>query len=916
MSSIEPPFFRRHLEPCFLGIPIDQKTPRIPRPDILWTEAITSLTELQQEYIYSPELRSNEPPPPLSASPSDPELPPIGRFLPLSPVWTCKEDHAYRRGFCYVSDFLRDPTERDRIVKVATPEQAHYQHNFNTTTQTFHPAEIPGMLRMIPGISYVVDMAGDHRRRLTIACLHTPKTLDKYGDVGPKVRHLSKRLFKVTWGDSDDNLAPIFLLPGLKHNDRSGVIKPGVADGSYSLANNVSEGQGQGTAKPATQPNTPEAVTRLAELLTILNDMWHLVVPCGVAKDEWDVNKFMSEYLNVITMGGTCPGPTSVQMNVSSLLNVISLEEAIGLIQGSWHPDKNDDLTRLTLFILLLRLPPGSDPGKFLFSRSGLFVHEFVELEPGSGLFIMFIMFKGNDPHTGLPPATARQDLADGLQNICNNVRPECHVGYVLYSGKGPSQRTIDHSFAPRLYYGPQPHEVSHKASMTNFAEHGSPALGPPAQQAQYIFRELASASWNATEATEADGNHIKLELPYHPLRDFDLIARMRSRYATLWDIASEYYIPFFKEDLRHAQRLAAQLSTQKEAPDTGSADIDDTHDTRSDQESENDPASSDITEIVQYQPERDLYIVVYMDTPNVRYRVERSVLESRCSSDLLDEFDSHTPRISEIISLDQRRRLYRIMYSHSSDEFDVTHEELEAQCSSARISWFDKDCPLALDPELTGYYHSQPGGSLQPDLDLHVPHRIVDKIQTAVAQPKLLLDDLQKTITALISRKELGAPISGSIADLCQRQGAILDHTSTSASISIESSIHELSVSARLINYCQLEQQRLDIGQYVIWWHNGCAHISLYHWFVISGPANAHALFLQGATIPPAYQPFIQHCKDYIQHASEAYEAAELISTQPSARKRRRTEPAATRVDLDEYTTRLHTFPHSHLSI
>jgi hypothetical protein len=276
-------------------------------------------------------------------------------------VYFCKHDPGYYRQYVYAANF--DPTEKQKekadVVKVVTPPEAYVDvaRDFDPATGRFRVADIPGMIRMVAGIPYAVDIDGDERKRLTIACLHTLDTLQEYPE-GPRIAELTSQLFSATWGDSGAVIRSLLDLPIIP-NDRSGPLQAGRKDGSYSLANTVSGGQGKGTAKPAVQVDDPEVKAQLAIILAILNELYSLIMPACVSKNEWDTTQYISHLLNVLPMGGPCRGPTSVQANISSLINAISLETAIGLLQGSWHPDKHDSITRLTLFILLLKLKKG-----------------------------------------------------------------------------------------------------------------------------------------------------------------------------------------------------------------------------------------------------------------------------------------------------------------------------------------------------------------------------------------------------------------------------------------------------------------------------------------------------------------------------------------------------------------------------
>ena len=127
------------------------------------------------------------------------------------------------------------------------------------------------------------------------------------------------------------------------------------SDGSYSLTNTVLEGEGQGTVLPAVQVDTREARMQIGTVLKCLNNLYRLIMLLCISKFEFEIGDFHSEINNVMSFGGLMPNGTSLQMNSSSLGKI--LLEMIGE-QGSWHTDSKDDLTRLTLFVLLLLVGP------------------------------------------------------------------------------------------------------------------------------------------------------------------------------------------------------------------------------------------------------------------------------------------------------------------------------------------------------------------------------------------------------------------------------------------------------------------------------------------------------------------------------------------------------------------------------
>ena len=283
---------------------------------------------------------------------------PPGRSYPQSPSWEYTQDHRYRSRFIYSTTYHRYEltTHRERLMVTDTPPNVVP----TKIDGQYVTAAVPGMVQMVPGIPFVYYIDGDRDAAHTVACLHTLESLRPY-PCHSKVVDLSVQLSKLSWGceahDTTPEIPRISRLPGLKRNDRSKKISSGSAasDGSYSLANTVLEGEGQGTVLPAVQVDTRDARMQISSVLQCLNQLYRLVMPLCVSKFEFEIADFHSEINNVMSFGGLAPSGTSVQLNSSSLGKTLS--EMIGA-QGSWHTDSKDDLTRLTLFVLLLLVGP------------------------------------------------------------------------------------------------------------------------------------------------------------------------------------------------------------------------------------------------------------------------------------------------------------------------------------------------------------------------------------------------------------------------------------------------------------------------------------------------------------------------------------------------------------------------------
>lgn len=131
-------------------------------------------------------------------------------------------------------------------------------------------------------------------------------------------------------------------------------------DGSSGHSTTCLEGNGPGTGMPATQSNSIDDIQRRLTVLEILRDLYHLMGPLALSKEEFEVITFRSFDVNVFSMGGTAAtGLTGLQSNVSSWWRGGDLRAFIGMLQGSYHIDVKDDPCRWTLLVMQLRLYPG-----------------------------------------------------------------------------------------------------------------------------------------------------------------------------------------------------------------------------------------------------------------------------------------------------------------------------------------------------------------------------------------------------------------------------------------------------------------------------------------------------------------------------------------------------------------------------
>ncbi|THU79966.1 hypothetical protein K435DRAFT_874867 [Dendrothele bispora CBS 962.96] len=418
--------------------------------------------------------------PPLQLCPnSNTTSPPEGFTFPKAPVYYRNKtsDLQFRRSYFYSCSVSTDQAHKDaekaHLNLVVSPPEV-IPAGYDQVRQSFDMDPIQGMIEMpLPGVSFVVYLDNDPNRLITMACFQTMESLSFYHEF-PRIRFLVDSLWSNTWGNRHE--LPFYKL-GLKHNARSSKPVEGSAAGSYSLGVTVGEGQGKGIVQPAVQLTTPAFVLRHHRLLVTLHELFRLIVPLCISKLEWDVTNVRAEELNVFCTGGLAPAHSSVQKNVSPGRKGGSLIAFIGIIQGKWHSDSKDDKNHWTLLVVFLRIPPGSAAGDFLLARPGLYARAYPDKQ---GHVVFFLLFKGNDLHTGTAPTTdddAWKTYIAELEELYKYVGDENRVVYVLYPSHAAFHRDAGIAVSAKTGYDNADGSSSVKTPHT-FADDGFPILG------------------------------------------------------------------------------------------------------------------------------------------------------------------------------------------------------------------------------------------------------------------------------------------------------------------------------------------------------------------------------------------------------------------------------------------------------
>ncbi|KAH7905382.1 hypothetical protein BJ138DRAFT_1118520 [Hygrophoropsis aurantiaca] len=544
--------------------------------------------------VYTDTLISTLPPPKITELIPPPCEPAKGEWeYPQAPSFTLEEDARFRRGFVYAHDYHSSSaaTHKDRLVRICTPPELTHVEFINHQA---HVQPVPGMLEMEAGIPYVAFVNGDKRKAVTVGCVQTLHSLDQYAEGAP-VRNLAQILQALSWGtstrgNSEEKIIPVYATPGLLRNDRSSEPRSGSYEGSYNLASTVMKGNGRGILRPALQVSTPEAKSQFTDILTTLHKLYQLIVPLSISKEEWDVFEHVMKDNNVFSFGGLDPGPVGCQLNISECRSGGELIAAIGNVQGSWHVDIGDEPVTFTMVTMLLRIPPGSDPGAFALGRFGLYIRSLDTL-------VVFLIFKGNDVHSGFAPresvGTNRQYTGfdskdqpkqlDAVVEAWNLAGPVNRIVYVSYIQSGAFKRNIEIAFMPTVGFGNQAAmpPSTKDASYLTFLEHGRSTLGPSFEAR--VDLEFTMLQWNARIAGNIqpadsgstitskymgrEGVLVQTQVPFNPIIQATEVRNKRGRYTWLHSVILEYSIMTTKYEIKRFRTSQAGEDALREFP-------------------------------------------------------------------------------------------------------------------------------------------------------------------------------------------------------------------------------------------------------------------------------------------------------------------------------------------------------------
>ncbi|KAJ6628829.1 hypothetical protein B0H10DRAFT_1940206 [Mycena sp. CBHHK59/15] len=477
-----------------------------------------------------------------------------GSTHPVAKDFELVEDRRYRRGCVYRNNFNTKDTLIIRRHLLCTQNPPGIAPEFSSEG-IYIEKPIPGMLKAILGIPYIQQIDGNPTNTVTVAVAQTSASLEHFRtELAKQVQVLETELLTLVFGSNPQrpDLPPVPPLCrlGLKRNDRSSKPTPGSTDGSYSLGPTVEQGQGQGCFQPAVQTDTPA------------------------------ICEFHMTDNNVFVFGGLGPGATGCQYNSSAGKG--NLAKMIGLLQGNWHADISDAWFFWTFGILMLKLPPGADPGPFMLGRSGIYFRE-------TGILVLYLVFRGNDLHSGYAPSyddKVHQEWIDkeAIYALIDLVDPQNRVFLVNYPNEVGNSRAVALSVTPPLGFMNQGAPVPHKLRQKNFAQHGQTILGTSHARSNRLGREIVWASLNAMQIsglelsipssdlfkliTYKDEENVTRALeppPFSLDRDREYIIKMRGYFAWYLNQCEKYLIRITKDGYQTVQACLRLLRLERD---------------------------------------------------------------------------------------------------------------------------------------------------------------------------------------------------------------------------------------------------------------------------------------------------------------------------------------------------------------
>jgi hypothetical protein len=202
------------------------------------------------------------------------------------------------------------------------------------------------------------------------------------------------------------------------------------------------------------------------------------------------------------------------------------------------------------------------------------------------GVWILFLVFKGNDLHAGFAPTEDPQAHKEWVESLVrpawDHAGPENRMGFVIYPSGAATQRSAGMNMTPNIHFGNFGASQPHKKNQLTFATHGEMILGGRDSWANRLGREGAAWLYNffgqcglhlsidpnillqAVSYKDDKGDSVSLKpWPYHPILDAARIECLQSYYQWYEEECGAMHIHISKHDYRRRAGTGSQAQTQ-----------------------------------------------------------------------------------------------------------------------------------------------------------------------------------------------------------------------------------------------------------------------------------------------------------------------------------------------------------------
>jgi hypothetical protein len=163
-------------------------------------------------------------------------------------------------------------------------------------------------------------------------------------------------------------------------------------------------------------------------------------------------------------------------------------------------------------------------------------------------VWIIFLVFKGNDLHSGFSPRETKQAHQEWVESqllpAWDVAGPENRMGFVIYPSRPAIEQSAAMNMTPAQMFGNFGAAQPHKLGQLNFATHGQVILGGKDVWAHRLGQELVASFWNQLQ-------YCDLDLNIDPNILLQLISYTDKEGAVKWYRAecAEIHIPMERSD-------------------------------------------------------------------------------------------------------------------------------------------------------------------------------------------------------------------------------------------------------------------------------------------------------------------------------------------------------------------------------